>query len=139
MTHAGGKIPNLAFGSNASSASSSANSKDSRLPLKAQQAASNVLGSKSSSSSNSGFSKLQQSAAVRGPLVVVHEEEQSSSSSVGRAKGAGLHHSTSSSRPPGQFDGLELRGQSSYVRITGDMISGDQLDQLLLQARNARA
>jgi hypothetical protein len=136
MIHAGGKIPNLAFGSNASS--SSANGKDSRLPLKAQQAASNVLGSKSSSSSNSGFSKLQQSAAVRGPLVVVHEEEQSSSS-VGRANGAGLHHSTSSGRPPGQFDGLELRGQSSYVRVTGDMISGDQLDQLLLQARNARA
>lgn len=72
--------------------------------------------------------------------MVVHEEEQSSSSSsVGRAKGAGLHHSTSNGRPPGQFDGLELRGQSSYVRVTGDMISGDQLDQLLLQARNARA
>lgn len=121
---------------------SSANDKDGRLPLKsaqAQQAASNVIGGKSSGvSSNNGFSKLQQSAAVRGPLVVVHEEEQSSS--VGRAKGAGLHHPHPGSRPPGgQFDGLELRGQSSYVRVTGDMISGDQLDQLLLQARNARA
>ena len=75
----------------------------------------------------SGFAKLAQAAKVS-PVVVTYEEEP-----VSGLKG---------NRRGGNSSSLELNGESEYLRIGRageDVIGGDQLDRLLVQARRARA
>lgn len=70
-----------------------------------------------------GFAKLQQSIKG-GPIVAIHEEES--------------HNSYKRDAPQGAS--MELRGQSEYFSVAddADVLGGDQLDRLLVQARNAR-
>jgi len=84
-----------------------------------------------------GFAKLQQanSRVVGGPVMVVHDEEEPS-------------NRYSNARTPSPLRGnnnrggrgLELRGNSEYIPISGDRdsIGNDQLEKLLRQSRNAR-
>ena len=75
----------------------------------------------------SGFAKLAL-AAKASPVVVTYEDEP-----VGGLKGK---------RRTGASSSLELNGESEYLRIGRageDVIGGDQLDRLLVQARRARA
>ncbi len=77
-----------------------------------------------------GFQRLAQKTKVKGePVIVSYDDE-------GREP------------PPGPRGGsrgrasVELNGESEYLKIGGeevDIISGDQLDRLLVQARGARA
>ena len=82
-----------------------------------------------------GFQKL---AAMRsgGPIVVVHDENiDYNERNVQPAKSA-LKKSSAGT------NSIELNGNSEMLRIGGeevDMISGDQLDRLLVQAKKARA
>ena len=77
--------------------------------------------------SGGGFAALQANATKMkgGPMVVVHEEEEDV-----RVKGRKV-----------RVQSPELRGDSEKMYIKGeetDVISGDQLNRLLLQARKAR-
>lgn len=78
-----------------------------------------------------GFGKLQQVASkVNGPLVVSYDED-----------GRELKGSTQKRGGGNAMRSLELTGESEYLRIGGeevDIISGDQLDRLLAQARKVR-
>lgn len=79
-----------------------------------------------------GFGKLQQLASkVSGPLIVSYDDE--GREVKGGAGGKRIGGNAARSQ--------ELSGESEYLRIGGtevDIISGDQLDRLLLQARKAR-
>jgi hypothetical protein len=73
---------------------------------------------------SNGFAKLQ-SAAKAAPIVVTYEDEGQYSV---RGKGRG-------------GNSMELQSESEYLHIGksgGDVIGGDQLDRLLVQARRAR-
>lgn len=79
-----------------------------------------------------GFGKLQKFASkVNGPLIVSYDEE-------GREVEPANKRVYGSNAARSQ----ELSGESEYLRIGGeevDVISGDQLDRLLAQARRARS
>ena len=73
-----------------------------------------------------GFAKLLE---IRKPVVVTHETEGGYANAGGNAHG-------------GVRKSMELRGESEHLYIGGeetDVISEDQLDRLLLQAKKAKA
>jgi hypothetical protein len=84
-----------------------------------------------------GFAKLQ--AKIDGPMVVTHESDDLD-------RGASLPRNLKLKKAQ-SFGGsptmrsTELNGESEYLRIGGeevDVISSDQLDRLLIQARKVR-
>lgn len=88
-----------------------------------------------------GFAKLQQanSRVVGGPVMVVHDEEEppsryANARTPSPLRGQGNNNNRGGAR------GLELRGNSEYIPISGDrdIIGNDQLEKLLRQSRNAR-
>lgn len=85
--------------------------------------------------SGGGFSKLQNSSIRGGPTIVSHDDD-----AVGGLNGKKLGRGKGGAGAAGRS--LELAGDSEYLRIGGedvDMISGDQLDRLLIKAQKARA
>jgi hypothetical protein len=84
-----------------------------------------------------GFAKLQLGTGVvkGGPVVVTYDDDNDDNYGGGRGGGGGgrgrdNHHSAG-----------ELRGQSDFIKMTNthdDMINGDQLDRLLVQAKRVR-
>ena len=65
-----------------------------------------------------------------GPIVVSYEDDIGGSSDRGRRDNS-----------RGTAQSLELNGESEYLKIKGedvDLISGDQLDRLLVKARSNR-
>jgi hypothetical protein len=100
----------------------------------------------------SGFKKLQMGVEAKrgGPVVVTFEEEDASSvrgsrispapPGAARAGGARQSHLPVSKAHKSQ-EAQELRGASEHLSIPSadmDGISDDQLDRLLMKARNAR-
>jgi len=92
-----------------------------------------------------GFAKLQHGVAggkgsvVRGGPAIVTYNGADDSPVRG---GGGGHKGVSVRFGGGSSERDQLRGESEYLRVTGedvDVISGDQLDRLLVQARKARA
>lgn len=86
-------------------------------------------------STGNGFQKL---AAMRsgGPIVVVHDENMDYNERNVQPTKSALKKSHAGA------NSIELNGNSEMLRIGGeevDMISGDQLDRLLVQAKKARA
>jgi len=80
-----------------------------------------------------GFAKLQ--AKIDGPMVVSHESDDIDHNPRGRMKKAQSFGGSPTMRS------TELNGESEYLRIGGaevDVISSDQLDRLLIQARKVR-
>lgn len=73
-----------------------------------------------------GFAKLQQVAARGGPVVVTYDDEVVGAGGGGRSGGR---------------SSMELNCESEHLRVgkdNSDIIGGDQLDRLLVQARRAR-
>ena len=80
-----------------------------------------------------GFAKLQ--SKIDGPKVVSHESDDIDHNPRGRMKKAQSFGGSPTMRS------TELNGESEYLRIGGaevDVISSDQLDRLLIQARKVR-
>jgi hypothetical protein len=91
-----------------------------------------------------------------GPVVVSYEEDDLGDNRVSKSKArdeiasriprASEGKNRLGTKLGNKYDGfqaesIELRGESEYLRIKGnevDVISGDQLDRLLSQAKNAR-
>lgn len=88
-----------------------------------------------------GFARLQINA--KGPVVVTHDSEDE-----GGHRGGGRRDWGNDDEPAGAANrkkggmkqSMELKGKSEYIRVSteDDMINGDQLDRLLMQARKAR-
>lgn len=96
---------------------------------------------------------------IRGPVIVSYDDDDGhtakGSNSYGNgnvsrkgadpkrygARGNNMNSSNSSGRSM-ESKGMELNGQSEYLRMDGfgeDVLSGDQLDRLLVQAKRVRA
>ena len=71
-----------------------------------------------------GFARLQQMARRANPLVVNHDESE-----LHAVQGVGLSQSSRAS---------ELKGESEYLKFSGENLSEDQLDKLMQQNRNFR-
>ncbi len=87
---------------------------------------------------NGGGNGFQKLAAMRsgGPIVVVHDENIDYNERNVQPTKSALKKSSAGT------NSIELNGNSEMLRIGGeevDMISGDQLDRLLVQAKKARA
>ena len=76
------------------------------------------------SSPPKGFARLQQMAGGGKPLVMRYEDEMSQG-----VQGYGLAQSSRAS---------ELRGESEYLKFSGEQLSEDQLDKLIRQNREVR-
>lgn len=88
---------------------------------------------------NMGFKKLQ--ASVRGgPIVVTYEDDDDGVSGNAHTRS---NRRRSPDRTVGGHSGrsIELNSESEHLPMKGnsDVIGGDQLDRLLVQARRARA
>lgn len=88
-----------------------------------------------------GFAKLQMKVAGGGggpvrPVVVTYDDDDDGGHTNDRRGGGG---GRGSGLRGGRESGGELRGQSEYLRVdtNDDMMSGDQLDRLLLVAKKA--
>ena len=87
------------------------------------------LAPRNDSPERGGFKKMAANARSGGPIVVSYEDDIGGSNSGGRRDNRGTAQS------------LELNGESEYLKIKGedvDLISGDQLDRLLVKARGNR-
>jgi hypothetical protein len=97
-------------------------------------------------------------SAIRGPVIVSYDDDDGHNSKgtdrdIGNRRGAGAdpkrygargngNSSSNSSGRSTESRGMELNGQSEYLRMDGfgeDVLSGDQLDRLLVQAKRVRA
>lgn len=101
----------------------------------------------------SGFSKLQlQSNNIRGaPIIAIHDEDDdiynsnTNNSNNKKKDSVRVISSTNNNkdnRKNPSSRSVELNGESEYLRIGGeeaDIISGDQLDRLLVKAKMARS
>lgn len=93
---------------------------------------------------------------IRGPVIVSYDDNDGHNvkgSDNGTRRGAdpkrygarsngGVNSSSNSSGRSTENRGMELNGQSEYLRMDGlgeDVFSGDQLDRLLVQAKRVRA
>lgn len=93
---------------------------------------------------------------IRGPVIVSYDDNDGHNvkgSDNGTRRGAdpkrygarsngGANSSSNSSGRSTESRGMELNGQSEYLRMDGsgeDVFSGDQLDRLLVQAKRVRA
>jgi hypothetical protein len=96
--------------------------------------------------------------AMRGPVIVSYDDDDGHDAKgidrdIGNRRGAGAdpkrygargngNSSSNSSGRSTESRGMELNGQSEYLRMDGfgeDVLSGDQLDRLLVQAKRVRA
>ena len=105
-----------------------------------------------SSGTGSGRGAL---GSIRGPVIVSYDDDDgrnAKGSDGGTRRGAdpkrygargnGVNSSSNSSGRSTESRGMELNGQSEYLRMDGfgeDVLSGDQLDRLLVQAKRVRA
>lgn len=101
----------------------------------------NAIGGTERSSGNSGFAKLANIKKHSGPIVAVHDDDDDNFESRGGRGGDVKSVLKKKSNYP-TLRSTELNGDSEYLRIGGeevDVISGDQLDKLLVHSKKTRA